>query len=65
MQQQTPVEIVIQLFGIRPMARDLGIVPSTVLRWRKTGLVPAEHHKALVEMSGGQLTAEDLVFGRK
>ncbi len=66
MPKQTPAELVIEQFGIRPLARMLGIEPSTVLRWRelKGGFVPSQHHVKLIQMSGDEITAEDLVFGR-
>jgi predicted lysophospholipase L1 biosynthesis ABC-type transport system permease subunit len=62
---KTPVELVIDQFGVRPLGRLLDINPSTILRWRESGRVPSEHHVKLIQMSGGELSAEDLVFGRK
>jgi len=64
MKKQPPVEVVISRFGIRPLARDLGIDPSTITRWRKNGLVPAEYHVKIIELSRDELSADDLVFGR-
>ena len=61
---QTPVKLVTAKFGIRPLARILDIEPSTILRWRESGIVPAQHHVKLIELSEGELTADDLVFGR-
>jgi len=63
--KQTPAEVVIGEFGIRPLARQLNIEPSTILRWRESGIVPAKHHVKLIQISGDEITAEDLVFGRK
>ena len=63
--KKTPTELVIELFGVRPLARMLDIVPQTVLRWKETGRVPSQHHVKLIQMSGGELSAEDLVFGRE
>lgn len=63
--KQTPADVVIERFGIRPLARELGINPSTISRWRESGFVPAVHHVRLIEMSDNRLTASDLVFGRE
>ena len=63
--KRTPADLVIDQFGVRPLARLLSIAPTTVLRWRESGKVPAEHQEKLIQMSGGELDAEDLVFGRK
>jgi len=61
----TPVDLVVDKFGVRPLARLLDISPTTVLRWRDSGKVPAEHQEKIIMMSGGELSAEDLVFGRE
>ena len=63
--KKTPTELVIELFGVRPLARMLDVSPTTVLRWRESERVPSEHHVKLIQMSGGELSAEDLVFGRE
>ena len=65
MPKQTPAELVIGLFGVRPLARMLDIAPQTVLRWKDSKTVPSQHHVKLIQMSGGDLSAEDLVFGRE
>lgn len=63
--KQTPADVVIARFGIRPLARDLVVAPSTISRWRRKGNVPAKYHLKLIEMSDNRLTASDLVFGRE
>lgn len=67
--KQTPAEVVIDAFGIRPLARELDIDPSTIVRWRRIlpGLIPSGYHRpllALAERDHISLTADDLVNGR-
>ena len=67
--KKTPAEVVIAEFGIRPLARELEIDPTTVIRWRssKRGLVPSAYHTALLALApklGVQLTEGDLIHGR-
>jgi hypothetical protein len=69
MARMTPAALVIKLFGIRPLARDLGCSYTTVWRWRDSdeGLVPAHYHKPLLDLASKnkiKLTAEELVYGR-
>lgn len=64
-----PAELVIQLFGFRPLAADLKCSPTTVWRWLNLqgGEVPVRWHKkllALAKARGLKLTAEELVYGR-
>jgi len=66
----TPAEVVIELFGIRPLARELEVDPTTVVRWRNNddGLIPSTYHRQLLELAdrnGETLTAEDLIHGRE
>lgn len=65
----TPAEVVIAEFGIRPLARQLEVDPTTVARWRRTsrGLVPSIYHQPLLALAVREkktLTTEDLVNGR-
>ena len=60
----SPIEIAIDTFGIRPRARLLGIVPSTVLRWREKGFVPIEYVGTVVQASDGAISEIDMVYGR-
>ena len=66
--RQTPAEVVIGLFGIRPLARELDIDPTTVVRWRqRSGLVPSAYHRPLLTLApklGVVLTENDLIHGR-
>lgn len=62
--KQTPAQVVISLLGIRNLARELGVAPSTVLRWRKAGVVRSKYHKRIIALSNGQITPNDLVYGR-
>ncbi len=60
----TPAEIVIDVLGVRGLARELDMYPSAITRWKVTGLVPSKHHKKLIELADGKISADDLVFGR-
>lgn len=65
----TPAEVVIHEFGIRPLARDIDVDPTTIVRWRNSddGLVPSQYHVPLLALAKQQerrLTAEELVYGR-
>lgn len=64
----TPAEVVIADFGIRPLARDLDIDPTTVVRWRKRtgGLVPSDYHIDLLKLAkkrGKPLSETELIRG--
>ena len=69
----TPADKVIALFGgVRPLARDLGRNPSSVVRWRRSkekggtgGAVPSALQGrvlALAKARGLPLAAEDLIL---
>lgn len=65
----TPAEVVIREFGIRPLARDIGVDPTTIVRWRNSddGLVPAQYHVTLLDLAKRQqkrLAPEELIYGR-
>jgi len=64
----TPVEIAITEFGgVRALARALNRDPAAVSRWKKSGTVPTNVQKTLLETAwerGIKMTAHDLVFGR-
>ncbi len=61
--KQTPLELVKAQLGVRPLARWLGINPSTIVRWRKSGLVPSKYHAEILTHPDCTLTANDLVLG--
>ena len=62
-----PAAYVIQEFrGVRATARVLGLSPSTVSRWQRTGLIPGEHHVPILKAakkSGIDISADNLVYG--
>lgn len=65
----TPAEVVINEFGVRPLARELETDPTTIMRWRSTGggLIPSRYHIPLLDLArkqGRTLTETDLVHGR-
>lgn len=64
-----PAEVAVQAFGnARRMAFLLGLDPSAISRWRTTGRIPAYHQRKVLELAwerGIDLTAHDLIFGRK
>ena len=65
--KKTPADVVIEELGIRPLARALDRNPTTVLRWRDSGLVPSTYHADILKLAAKQgktLTADDLVLGR-
>ena len=65
MPNETPAEMIIDHFGVRPLARLMELSPSTILRWKESGMIPNKHQKQIIELSGGKFTAHDLVFGRE
>lgn len=73
MNHTTPAQKVITLFGgVRPLARELGRDPASIVRWRKPkelggtgGAVPSAMQGkvlALAKARGLPLTAEDLIL---
>lgn len=71
----TPASLVIEVFGgVRKAARALGVMPSTVCRWRLPrekggtgGTVPSSAARKILRLAkerGLDLTAEDLLVGR-
>lgn len=69
----SPADKVISLFGgVRPLARELGRNPSSIVRWRKPridggtgGAVPSAMQGrvlAIARARGLPLTAEDLIL---
>lgn len=66
-----PADLVIELFGIRPLATDLKCSPTTILRWRNSptlaGEIPGQWHKPILALAKARktpLTADDLLYGR-
>lgn len=67
--KKTPAEVVIDTFGVRPLAAELNCSPTTILRWRESegGLVPSRWHQRLIKLAkaqGHNITPEILVNGR-
>ena len=61
----TPAEVVTHVLGVRQLARDLDVSPSTVIRWKdRGGNIPSKYHQKIIELSNGELDAEALVYGR-
>jgi hypothetical protein len=69
----TPAEAVTEELGVRPLARNLNISPSTILRWKergegeRKGEVPSKYHRDIIRLSkmvGGTIDAHVLVYGR-
>ena len=61
----TPAEVVIKHLGVRPLARELGLHPSAVSHWQRSGTVPAKYHQQIIELSDGKVDPIDLVYGRE
>lgn len=64
MARKTPAQVVIAELGVRPLARQLDVSPSTVCKWLHRG-IPSKWHASLLRLGKGSLTADDLVRGRK
>lgn len=69
MPRLTPAETVIKDFGVRPLARELKVDPTTIIRWRNHdgGLVPSDYHLRLLQLAKRKnkpLCATELVMGR-
>ncbi len=72
----SPAELVIEKFGgARPLARELSIDHTSVLRWPKPreqrgsgGNIPSKYHAKilkLAEVHGIDLSANELIFGNR
>lgn len=66
--KKTPVDVAIYEFGgVRKLARALGRDPAAVSRWKRSGTVPSNIQRTLLETAWGQglaMTAHEIVFGR-
>jgi hypothetical protein len=63
--KHTPAEVVIAHFGVRPLARLLGVSHSAPIQWRKRGgLIPSQYHQLIIKESQGRITPNDVVYGR-
>lgn len=66
MGKKKPANVVIDLFGVRPLARKLDLSPGAVSKWQDSGLVPSKYHERLLEIAREmrlRLTADMLVSG--
>ena len=62
---KTPADTVIDVLGVRGLARSLQIAPSTVIRWRdRGGTVPSKYHIRIIDLAQGKISTDDLVYGR-
>jgi hypothetical protein len=65
----SPVRAIVQRFGgTRPLARSLGLPPTTVQYWVTTGTIPSRHIvplMALARTSGVRLKADDFLVAPK
>jgi hypothetical protein len=64
-----PVEIVLAAFGgVRKLAKVIDRDPAAVCRWRKSGMVPNNMQRKVLEVAwerGIAITAHEMIFGRK
>lgn len=58
----TVAEIIDALGGVTAISDKLKLPPTTVGNWRSRKSIPARYHHSLVAMSGGKITADDLVL---
>lgn len=66
MGKKKPASVVIELFGVRPLARKLDLTPGAVSKWQGSGYVPSKYHEKLLELAREmrlRLTADMLVSG--
>lgn len=64
MGKKTPASVVKELFGVRALAKLLGLSPGAVSKWVKT--VPSKHHERLLQLAREKrltLTPEMLIIG--
>lgn len=66
--RQSPAAVVTAVFKTSAeVARVCGVQNSTAWRWLRSGLIPSEYHRPLLDEAvrrGLVLTADDLVNGR-
>jgi len=63
--KMSPADVVIKELGIRPLARQLGVTPGCIVRWRtRGGTIPQFYWPRLMEIANGKLTTDDLAYGR-
>jgi len=59
---KNPIETIIERAGgVRPAARQIGVSPSSIVKWSKTKLVPSRHQARVVEL--GLATPDELIGG--
>lgn len=66
MGKKKPASVVIDLFGVRPLARKLELSPGAVSKWQERGLVPSKYHEKLLDLAREmrlRLTPEMLIIG--
>lgn len=62
---EQPLSIFTIFGGIRPMARAIGVQPSTVSAWKRVGRIPAEKQPRVLERAialGLPVTAENIIY---
>ena len=60
-----PADIVIERWGVRGLARALKVTPSCVSKWRsRGGSIPDQYKQSIIDLSDGEITIEELCFGR-
>lgn len=57
----TAADIIDALGGPATVSKSLGIPTTTVGNWRARNSIPARHHFALICLSDGTLTADQIV----
>lgn len=66
----TPAELVIDLFGIRPLAAELQCSTTSIQRWRASegGKINPHYQPAILDLArrqGVTVSAEELINGRR
>lgn len=66
---ETPADLVIRVFGgVRAAARACGRDPSTVSRWQRDGMVPADVQGVFLDLAEAlilPIRADDLIMRRR
>jgi hypothetical protein len=63
--KQKPAIIIKEMFGVRPLARTLGVTPAVIVRWEDH--IPVRYQRRIMELcedAGVKFTERDMIWGR-
>jgi urease accessory protein UreH len=58
----TVSDIIDLLGGPTVISTRLNLPPTTVSNWKVRGSIPARHHLALIHLSGGKITGDQMAL---